>query len=169
MEEGETPPLEMITVEVEEEEAHATTSIPPMSPRNERSEKAPEGSTTLGGTWADMVKNNIVTPQGYSPERSPSQVSQETQEVDLQPTTRGRKSQRYLREQEAEREMELGRQTSLEEMKLLQKSKNQEEQEHTTDPEQDLKQVRNVENCLLELQGSGRLKQGRTNKGYNQI
>ena len=37
------------------------------------------------------------------------------------------------------------------------------------DPEQDLKQVRNVENRLLELQGSGRLKQGRSNKGYNQI
>ena len=40
MEEGEILPLEIITVEIEEEEAHATTSIPPMSPRNERSEKA---------------------------------------------------------------------------------------------------------------------------------
>ena len=51
MGEGEIPPLEIITVEIEEEEeAHATTSIPPMSPRNERSKKAQEGSTTLGGT-----------------------------------------------------------------------------------------------------------------------
>ena len=61
MEEGENPPLEIITVEIEEE-AHATTSIPPMSPRNERSEKAPKGSTTPGETWAEMVKHSRVTP-----------------------------------------------------------------------------------------------------------
>ena len=75
MEEGEIPPLEIITYKIEEEEAHATTSIPPMSPKNERSEKAPEGSTTPGGTWAKIVKNNRVTSQGYSLERSPSQGS----------------------------------------------------------------------------------------------
>ena len=40
MEEVGIPPLEMITVEVKEKEAHVTTSIPPMSPRNERSKKA---------------------------------------------------------------------------------------------------------------------------------
>ena len=50
MEEGEIPPLEMINVQVEEEEVQAITSIPPLSPRNERSEKAMEGSTTPGGT-----------------------------------------------------------------------------------------------------------------------
>ena len=109
MEEGEIPPLEIITVEVEEEESHATTSIPPMYPRNERNEKYPEGSTTPGGSWEEVVKHSRVTPQGYSLDRSPSQGSQETHEVDLQPITRGRKSQRYLREKEAERDMELGR------------------------------------------------------------
>ena len=48
MEEGEIPPLEIITVGIEEEEFHATTSIPPMSPRNERNEKSLEWSTTPG-------------------------------------------------------------------------------------------------------------------------
>ena len=62
--------------------------------------------------------------EGYSLEQSPSQGSHESHEVDLQPITRGRKSQRYLREQEAGRELELGRQRSLEEMKLLQYPKN---------------------------------------------
>ena len=71
-----------------------------------------------------MVKNTRATPQVYSLERSPSQGSQETHEVALRPITKGRKSQRYLREKEAEREMELGRQRSLEEMKLLQHPKN---------------------------------------------
>ena len=50
MKEGEIPPLEIISVETKEEEIHAATSVPPLSPRNERSEKYPEGSTTLGGT-----------------------------------------------------------------------------------------------------------------------
>ena len=113
MEEGEIPPLEMVNTEVEEEEVQEIMSMPPLSPRNERSEKAMEGSTTPRGTWADMVKNNRITLQGFSPERSPSQGSQETQEVASQPTTRGRKSQVQLREQEVEREMELGRQRSL--------------------------------------------------------
>ena len=71
-----------------------------------------------------MVRNNRVMPQGYSPERSPSYGTQETQEVASQPTARERKSQRQLRGQEAERDMELGRQRSLEETKLLQNSKN---------------------------------------------
>ena len=78
MEDGEIPPLEMVTVEVQEEEAQEITSVPPLSPRDERSEKAMEGSTTLGGTQAQMVRNNRVMPQGYSPERSPSQGTQET-------------------------------------------------------------------------------------------
>ena len=124
MEEGEVPPLEITTVEIEEEEAHATTSVPPLSPRNGRNEKAPEGSITPGGTWAEMVKHRRVMPQGYSPERSPSQGSQESHEVALQPNRRGRKSQRCLREQEADRELELARQRSLEETKLLQYLKN---------------------------------------------
>ena len=50
MEEGEIPPLETITIEIEEEEAQATTSIPTTSPINGRSEKDPEGSTTPGET-----------------------------------------------------------------------------------------------------------------------
>ena len=71
-----------------------------------------------------MVKNSRVMRQGYSQDWSPSQGSHEMHKVASQPTTRGRKSQRYLREQEAEREMELGRQRILEETKLLQKTKN---------------------------------------------
>ena len=51
MEEGEIPPLETIIVEIEEEEDHATTRIPPMSPRNERSDKDLEGSTHGGFTY----------------------------------------------------------------------------------------------------------------------
>ena len=34
VEEGEIPPLEIIIVEIEEEEAHAATSVPPPSPIN---------------------------------------------------------------------------------------------------------------------------------------
>ena len=117
--------MEIITVETEEEETHAATSVPLLSPINERNEKALEGSTTLGGTWAEMVKHSRVTPQGYSPKRSPSQGSQESHEVALQAITRGRKSQRYLRDKEAEINMELGRQRSPKEMKLLQNTKNQ--------------------------------------------
>ena len=49
MEEGEIPPLETISAETEEEEIHASTSIPPLSPRNERNKKAFEGSTTPRG------------------------------------------------------------------------------------------------------------------------
>ena len=64
-----------------------------------------------------MVKHNKVAHQGSSPDHSPPQ---ELHEVTMQPNTRGRKLQRYHREQEAERELELGRQWSLEETKLVQ-------------------------------------------------
>ena len=62
MEEGEIPPLETISIEIEEEEIHSSTSIPPLSPINERNKKALEGSTTPGGSWVEMVKHIKVTP-----------------------------------------------------------------------------------------------------------
>ena len=62
MEEGEIPPLEMVNVEVEEAKSQAITSIPPLAPKNERSEKDMEGSTMPRGTWAEMVKNNRIRP-----------------------------------------------------------------------------------------------------------
>ena len=62
MEEGEIPPLEIISVETEEEEIHEAMSVPPLSPINERSEKAPEGFTTPGGTWEEMVKHSKFMP-----------------------------------------------------------------------------------------------------------
>ena len=71
-----------------------------------------------------MVKHDKVTQQGFSPDQSPPQSSKEPHDIVLQPNTRGRKSQRYHREQEAERDIELGRQRSLEETKLLQHPRN---------------------------------------------
>ena len=123
-EEGEIRSLETILANIEEEEIHASISIPPPYPRNERIEQALEGSTTPGVSWAEMVKHNKLTQQGFSPEQLPSQSSQELHDVALQPNTRGRKLQRYHREREAEREIEFGRQRSLEETKLLQSPKN---------------------------------------------
>ena len=49
MEEGEIPPLEIILAETEEEEIHASTSVPPLSPINERNKKALTGYTTPVG------------------------------------------------------------------------------------------------------------------------
>ena len=60
MEKGKIPPSEIILVEIEEEEIHAAMSVPPLSPRNERRKKSPEGSTTLGGNWKEMVKHRKV-------------------------------------------------------------------------------------------------------------
>ena len=113
MEEGEIPSSETISAETKEEEIHAFMIIPPMSPINERNKKSLKGSTPPGGTWEEMVKHRKVTPQDFSPKKSSSQGSQELHDIALQPNTRGRKSQRYHREQEAEREMELGRQCNI--------------------------------------------------------
>ena len=75
MEEGESPHLETISAKTEEQEIHASTSIPPLSPKNERNRKVLEGSTTLGGTWEKMVKHSKVTPHVFSPQKSSSQGS----------------------------------------------------------------------------------------------
>ena len=96
MEEGKIPSLETISTEAEEEEVPIATDIPPSSPRNDRNEKSLEGSATPGGSCEEMVKHSRVSPV----EQSPPQSSQEMHDAVLQPNTRGRKSQRYHREQE---------------------------------------------------------------------
>ena len=62
MEEGEIPSSETRSTEAKEEEVPATTNIPLSSPKNDRNEKALEGSVTLGGSWEEMVKHNKVSP-----------------------------------------------------------------------------------------------------------
>ena len=122
MEEGEIPSSKIKSVEEEEKEESPAPIIPlPPSPRNERNEKCFEGSTTPEGSWAEMIKHRKATQQGFSPKQSPPQ---ELHDVAMQLNTRGRKSQRYHIEHEVEREIELGRQRSLEETKLLQYLRN---------------------------------------------
>ena len=66
-----------------------------------------------------MVKHRRINPKSPSPGQSSSQETQET--IDLRPSlaTWGRKSQRKHQEQEAKRELELGRKLSIEDTKLL--------------------------------------------------
>ena len=93
----------------------------PTSPRGKvRLYAETEGSPMLGGSWDERVKQSRVSAFARSPESS-SNGSQEIPKTS--PNTRGRKSQRYHREQEAEREINLGRQRSIKETKLLQNHK----------------------------------------------
>ena len=75
----------------------------------------------LGGYWVERVKQSRVSL--FS--RSLESYSNGSQEIPKPiPNTRGRKSQRHHIDQEAERELELGRQQRIEETKLLQSHKN---------------------------------------------
>ena len=73
----------------------AGTTIPPTSPRNERIEVEIDESPSLGGSWAERVKQSRVSSFARSPDSS-SNGSQEIPETT--PNTRGRKYQRYHRE-----------------------------------------------------------------------
>ena len=85
----------------------------------ENNEKAPEGSPSPGGTWAEMVKHRKINPNSTSPGQSSSQETQETIDLGSSLATRGRKFQMQQRDQEVERELELGRKLSIEDTKLL--------------------------------------------------
>ena len=74
--------------------------------REERLDVEMEGFASLGGSWDERVKQSRASSFARSPDTS-SNGSQEI--LETAPNTGGRKSQRYHREQEAEREMELGR------------------------------------------------------------
>ena len=89
----------------------------------ENNGKAFEGSPSPGGTWEKMVKNSKINPNPTSLGQSSSQETQET--TDLRPfqAMRGRKSQIQQREQDVERELELGRKLSIEDIRLLQNVK----------------------------------------------
>ena len=96
----------------------SNNNIPTSSHEEERLDAEMGGSPMLGGSWAERVKQSKVSSFAQSPDTS-SNGSQEIPETT--PNTRERKSQRYHREQEVERELELGRQWSIEETNLLQK------------------------------------------------
>ena len=81
--------------------------------------KAEERSLSPGGTWAKMVKHSKINPNHASPGQSTSQESQETARQGPSQATRGIKSQRKQREQDTEKELELGRQLFIEEIGLL--------------------------------------------------
>ena len=70
-----------------------------------------------------MVKQSRIDPKLASLGQSSSQETQETTGLGPSQATRGRKSQKQQREQEAEREIELGRQLSIEDTGLLQNVK----------------------------------------------
>ena len=61
-----------------------------------------------------MVKQSRINPKLASPGQSSSQETHETTGLGPSQATRGRKSQKQQRDQEAERELELGRQINIE-------------------------------------------------------
>ena len=89
----------------------------------ENTGKTFERSPSLGGTWAEMVKQTRINPKLASPGQTSSQETHETSGVGPSQATRGRKSQKQQREKEAEKEIELGRQLSIEDTGLLQSIK----------------------------------------------
>ena len=66
-----------------------------------------------------MVEHNKINPKHASSRQSTSQESQETIGQGPSQATRGIKYQRKQREQEAEKELELGRQLSIKDIGLL--------------------------------------------------
>ena len=70
-----------------------------------------------------MVKQSRINPKLASSGQSSSQETQETTGLGPSQATRGQRSQKQQREQEAEREIELGRQLSIEDIGLLQNVK----------------------------------------------
>ena len=89
----------------------------------ENNEKEPEGFPSPRGTWAEMVKHDKINPKTTSPGQSSSQETQAATDLGPSQAMRGIKSQRQQREQEAERELELGRKLSIEDTRLLQNVK----------------------------------------------
>ena len=85
--------------------------------------KTYERSPSPGGTWVEMVKQSKINLKMASLGQSSSQETQEATGLGPSQATRGRKSQRQHREQEAERELELGRQLGIEETRLLHNAK----------------------------------------------
>ena len=73
----------------------------------ENMEKTYERSPSPGGTWEEMVKQSKINPKLASQGQSSSQETQEATGLGPSQATRGRKSQKQQREQEAERELEL--------------------------------------------------------------
>ena len=94
-------------------------NIPSSSSREDRIDTTMGDSSMPGGSWAERVKQSRVS--SFASPDSSSIGSQET--LETTPNIGGIKSQRYRREQEAERELELRRQWSIEETNLLQNYK----------------------------------------------
>ena len=89
-------------------------------------------TSCLGGTWEKMVKQRKISQLVVSPSQCLSQGSQEISEQDPPLSTRGRKTQRHHREQDAKSEIKLGRQKNIEETNLLKNTIMLEEQEWIT-------------------------------------
>ena len=123
IEEGEIPSTDIIPEgdEIQEGGDLAPSALPNASEAG--TEKTLVGSFSPGGSWVDMVKKILPNPMVESMSHSSSQGSQEIPDQAPPPSTRGRKTHRHHWEQEAERELELRRQMSIEETKLLQNTK----------------------------------------------
>ena len=109
VEEGEIP-VEDSTLEGEEpkERGYPDPSALPNA-GEDGTEKTIAGSSYAGGSWVAMVKKSRPNSRVESPGNSSSQGSQEILDQAPPPSIRGRKMHRHHREQEAERELKLGR------------------------------------------------------------